>query len=264
VTDTVKDITRNPIKGAAMALGAGAAMPMGAVGMFGGAKAGAAVAGMKNPFGSNVNVPDATARPEWNLSGPDGKLRSDLMLGGAMPVAAGQSQSVLNKLQDRATMTGPSQSAQYLMDANKRTMENSLGQADQAMQGQMANTVSSMAMRGGVDAGSRERLGKGFGFENLMNRQRIMNDARGADLNILAGDEKEKLGLMQALPANLLAQAGFEQDGKRFDISNTLSAVGGKYSEDMKGWAANQAAREQAQLANKKNGLLGLGIGGIL
>jgi hypothetical protein len=107
-------------------------------------------------------------------------------------------------------------------------------------------------------------MARSFGAEGLMNRQRIMNDAQGANLNILAQDEAQKTAMMQALPGQLLGQAGFEQDGKRFDISNTLNTVGGKYGEDMRGWAAMNAAKEQAKLANKKDGIFGLGIAGIL
>ncbi len=213
---------------------------------------------------NSVDVPDATARPGWQLSGADGKLRSDLVLNGQNPEAFKQSQGVLNTLQSRANAVGPSQSAQYLQGANNRGMMNSLDDATRAAATGQAQAVGNMAMRGGVDSGNRERMGKSFGMENLMNSQRIRNDARGADLNILAQDEQNKESLMKALPSQLLQQAGFEQDGKRFDIGNTLNTVSGKYKEDMSAWAGNQAAREQAQLSNKKGGALGLGLMGIL
>lgn len=211
-----------------------------------------------------VDVPGATAQPGWNLTTPDGKLRSDLMLGNDLPQAATQSQDVLNKLVGNATASGPSQTAQYLQDANKRNMNNSLDQAEALGRGNMASMNSNLAMRGGLDSGARERMGRAGGFETMMNKQRIMNDASGADLDILAKDEQNKQGMLQALPASLLAQAGFQQGNKRFDIENTLNTVGNKYNTDMSGWAANQAAREQAQLANKKDGLLGLGFMGVL
>lgn len=211
-----------------------------------------------------IKVPGATPRAEWNLSGADGKLRSDLMLGGNMPAAAGQSQSVLNQLMSRATSQGPSQQANYLMDANQRNTQNQLGQAEEMGRGQMASATGQMAMRGGLDAGARERMGSQGGFQTLMNKQKIMNDSAGSNLNILAQDEAQKTGMMQALPSQLLSQAGFEQGGKQFDIANTLQTVGGKYDTDMREWGASQAAREQAKLANKKSGLLGLGIAGIL
>jgi hypothetical protein len=237
--------------------------PAGAVlGAWGGSKFNPK--GVLDGLNPKVNVPSAMPRPEWNLTGPDGKLRPDLMLGSELPQAATQSQDVLNKLVGTATAQGPSDQAKYLQDANKRLMNNSLDQAEALGKGNLAGMTSNLAMRGGLDSGARERLNKGSGFETMMNKQRIMNDAAGANLDILAKDESSKLDTLKALPASLLAQAGFQQGNKQFDIQNTLNTVGNKYSTDMQAWGANQAAREQAQLANKKSGIFGLGIGGIL
>jgi hypothetical protein len=212
---------------------------------------------------NKINVPGSMARPEWSLSGQDGKLRPDLLLGNQMPQAAGQSQQMLDQLVSRATSQGPTQQAKYLQDANQRNMQNSMAQAEEAGRGQLASMTGQLAMRGGLDSGARERLGSQAGFQTLMNKQRIANDASGRDLDILAQDEAQKTGMMQALPQSLLAQAGFERGGKQFDIANTLATVGGKYEVDMNEWGANQAAREQAKLANKNRGLLGLGVMGL-
>lgn len=214
--------------------------------------------------GSNkVNVPDATQPGVWNLSGADGKLRSDLLLNGQQPAAFNQSQGILDKLQSQATSEGPTQSAQYLMDQNKRNLANNLSAADQGAAQERSSAISNLAMRGGADAGAMERIGKSSMVNNMLNKQRLRNDAAGSDLEVLAKDEAQKLQTMQALPSQLLAQAGFEQGGKQFDISNTLNTMGNKYNQDMAAWAANQTAREQAQLANKPSGLLGLGFMGL-
>lgn len=234
--------------------------------------AGAAIGGlvgsgkMKNPLdflNPKVNVPGSMAKPEWNLSTADGKLRPDLMLGDFRPQSQNQSQDMLNQLVGRATAQGPTQQAQYLMDANQRNTQNLMGQAEDQGRGQLASMTGQLAMRGGLDSGARERLASQSGFQTLLNKQRISNDAAGNNLNILAQDEAQKSQLMQALPQSLLAQAGFERGGKQFDIGNTLATVGGKYAEDMSAWGANQAAREQAKLANKNRGLLGLGVMGL-
>lgn len=219
--------------------------------------------GMIGGDGNKIKVPGATNQPIWNLTTPDGKLREDLLLGSSVPGAATQSQSVLDKLVGQATATGPSQSAQYLQEANARNMNNSLDQAEATARGGMASINTNLAMRGGLDSGARERIGRASGQETMMNKQRIMNDASGANLDILAKDEAQKTQMMQALPSSLLAQAGFIQGNKQFDIQNTLQTVGNKYQTDMGAWGANQAAREQAQLANKNQGLLGLGIAGL-
>lgn len=212
---------------------------------------------------NNVPVPDSIQRGEWNLSTPDGKLRPDLMLNGQQPAGFTASQEVLGNLRAQAEGKGPTQSAQYLQDANTRNLRNSLGEAEAQGRSDLASTTGNMAMRGGVDAGSRERLARVFGTEGMMNKQRLRNDAAGNNLDILAKDEAQKLQTMQQLPGQLLQQAGFEQDGRRFDIGNTLTTAGGKYAEDMRAWAGNQSAREQAQLANKPSGLLGLGMMGL-
>ena len=227
-----------------------------------GALAGASI-GNSLSAGARMKVPKSMARPEWSLSGADGKLRQDLQLGEYKPQSQVQSQSVLNSMIDRANMQGPTQQAQYLQGANQRNMQNSLGQAEELGRTGFAQAAGQMAMRGGLDAGSRERMNKSMGMNTMMNKQRVMNDAAGADLNILAQDEAQKTQMMQALPSQLLAQAGFERSGKQFDIANTLDTVGGKYNADMTAWGANQAAREQAQLANANRGLFGLGILGL-
>lgn len=212
---------------------------------------------------NEVGVPDAMNPAQWNLTTPDGKMRSDLQLGAELPQAAKQSQGILDQLQARATATGPSQSAQYLQGANERNTNNSLAQAAQMSRSGLADATSGMAMRGGLDAGARERMAKSNNFSAMMGKQKILNDSAGNNLNILSQDENQKTQMMQALPSSLLAQAGFDRAGKQFDISNTLSTVGNKYQTDMQAWGANQAAREQAQLANKPQGLLGLGMFGL-
>jgi hypothetical protein len=210
-----------------------------------------------------VNVPDATNKAAWTLSSPDGHLRNDLQLGSNMPGAFNQSQDVLNNLQARSTTAGPTQQAQYLQDANNRSLGNNLQASDANTNSAVANATSNLAMRGGADAGARERLDRGANFQNMQDQSRLRNDAAGANTNILAQDEGQKLQTMQGLSPQLLNQAGFQQNGKQFDINNTLNTIGGKYNTDMGAWAANQSAREQAQLANKNKGLLGLGIAGL-
>lgn len=254
--------------GVGAVLGGGAAGGMGPIGWVAGAKAGSNFASGKNPLSgtfldNSVDVPGAMARPEWSLSGADGKLRPDLLLGSSLPKAAGQSQGVLDTLVGRATAEGPSASAKYLMEANTRNTNNSLDQAEALGKSTAAGVTSNLAMRGGLDSGSRERIGRSTGLETMMNKQRILNDSQGSNLDILAKDEAGKTQMMQALPASLLAQAGYEQGNRRFDIENTLNTVGGKYNADMQAWGANQAAREQAQLANKNKGALGLGFMGL-
>lgn len=205
----------------------------------------------------------AAGRPEWSLSGADGKLRSDLLLGNEMPQAVGQSQDVLNRQIANATAVGPSQSAQYLQEANTRSLNNNLDNAEAGGRGQMAAMSSQLAMRGGLDAGARERMAKNVGMNTMMGKQKMMNDSAGANLEILAKDEAQKQAQLQALPASLLAQAGFQQGNKQFDIQNTLGTVGGKYKEDMSAWAALNSAKEQAAAAGKDKGMLGLGILGL-
>lgn len=222
------------------------------------------LANKNRKVGFGALVKPVNTKPEWSLSGTDGKLRPDLVLGNDTPQAATQSQDVLSRLVNQATSQGPSQQAQYLQQANTRSMQNNLGNADALARSSVSNMTGQMAMRGGIDAGARERLGRSAGIEAMMNKQKIMNDASGANMDLLAKDEAQKTQMLQALPASLLAQAGFSQGNKRFDIENTLNTVGGKYNADMSAWAAAQSASEQAKAAKKNSGLLGLGIGGIL
>jgi hypothetical protein len=201
---------------------------------------------------------------QWTLSDQGGKLRKDLLLGNSLPQAATQSQDILNRQIANATAQGPTEQAKYLQQANQRGTMNALDANTAAAAAGLANASGQMAMRGGLDAGARGRLARDFGNTAMLGAQKIHNDAAGRDLDLLAKDEAQKTAQLQALPSSLLAQAGLHQDNKKFDISNTLNTVGGKYKDDMGAWAAGQSAKEQAALANKKQGLLGLGIAGIL
>jgi hypothetical protein len=222
------------------------------------------ITGQKKGFNDVPEGGNGMPMGQWTLSGADGKLRKDLLLGNSLPQAATQSQDVLNKLVGQATATGPSAQAGYLQQANERETTNALDANDAAARSGLANATGMMAMRGGLDNGARSRLARDFGNTAIQGAQKIRNDAAGRNLDVLQKDEAQKTAMMQALPSQLLSQAGFQQDNKKFDISNTLNTVGGKYKDDMGAWAAGQSAKEQAALANKKSGLLGLGIAGIL
>lgn len=261
-TNFGSDLLKNPGKAIGGGFGAVAGNVAGLPGMVAGGLAGSKVGGQLLG-GNKVGVPGSQGRPDWVLSSPDGKLRSDLLLNGSMPQAAGQSQSVLNKLQSMGSMVGPSEQAKYLQTANTEATARNIGNIDAMSKSGQAAAMSNLAMRGGADAGARGRMARASFADVLGQKNQAMGDASLRELDILAKDEANKQQIMQALPAQLLAQAGFEQAGKQFDISNTLGTVGGKYKEDMAAWAANQSAREQAQAANKNKGLLGLGVLGL-
>lgn len=214
--------------------------------------------------GNKIDVPASQARPEFTLGDGKGRLAGDLQLAGWMPESARQSQGVLNDLQSFANTQGPTQQAQYLQEANQNQLNRSLGDAEATGRSQLASANTNMAMRGGLDAGSRERMASSNMLGTMMNKQNARSGAADQNLNILANDEAQKMDVMRSLPSQLLGQAGYETGLKQYDIDNTLNVMGNKYNQDMQAWAGNQAAREQTKLANKNSGLLGLGIGGIL
>lgn len=212
--------------------------------------------------GPDVNVPGSQARPEFTLS-ENGRLAKDLTLGNYMPTSATQSQGTLDSLNKFANTQGPSQSAQYQLQGNQRATNNALDNVESQGKSAMASANTNMAMRGGLDAGSRERMNRSNMLGMMSGKQQALNEGHGRELDILANDEQQKLGVLQSLSPQLLNQAQFEAGLKQYDIGNNLNVMGNKYSEDMRAWAGNQSAREQAELANKKQGILGLGIMGL-
>jgi hypothetical protein len=101
---------------------------------------------------------------------------------------------------------------------------------------QAAGAQASMARRGGLSSGAAERLAAGAQEQRTLGAQDIYGQGAqqrlGMQTEDMKGERQFQTGLQQSNIQNALTDLGQRQ---QFDL--------GKYSEQMKGWAAEQAAK---------------------
>ena len=191
-----------------------------------------------------------------------------------------------NAIKDRAMTKGPSAWAAMQNEKLNLEKENLLGDVSRNAMADQATAESSLAMRGGLSSGSRERVAKaGLNAAN-MGRQNVFRQDAANRLGLGIADENQKLDLLKTVPGMDMALAGYNADLNRFNSGMTMDAnkfnkgvdldvqrynsMGGlqglqgentynqyKYGQDMMGWAAEKTG--QAIGANKDQGLLGMG-----
>jgi hypothetical protein len=163
-------------------------------------------------------------------------------------------QNAVGNLRAQANRTGPSQWAQLM---NQQQDVASRG-AQEELQARNASGVqnawSQLAMRGGASGGERERIAM-EGMRGLTDAsQKAQLDDRAARLGIATKDEEQRQAIASSLPQTELLglepqkwnsqQAINERDkAKTFEL--------GKYSEQMRGWAANKQADATANSGKK-------------
>lgn len=210
--------------------------------------------------GNRVAVPSSIAKPtQPNILGQDDFVKDQFRLSGYTPDSQNKAYGLLGNLNSMATQVGPTDIAQRLSEKNQLESKNLADQAIANEAQSRATNLESMAMKGGIGSGSRERLA-GQGQLNLMNtNQNIANNKSINNMSILADDEQRKFGLLSNLPNQYLQHAQMDVGKKQFDIGNSINTSNNIYSQGMQAWGANQMAIAQANAANKASGgLLGL------
>lgn len=211
--------------------------------------------------GGRVSVPGAMARPTDPTSkfvDESGMLREEFRTAGLTNKELEAGKGLLGDLQARATAVGPSEQAQYLQGASKLQAADQRDALAKSQASQMATQQANLAMKGGLGSGAAERLASGMGQQAMMGGQNIARDAAGRNMNILAQDEAQKLGIMQQLPG-MYQSYGQEQMGRQVgDRQGGMGLLMDKYGRDMQAFGANQMARAQAEAQNASSGgLLG-------
>lgn len=211
--------------------------------------------------GGKVSVPGAMARPTDPTSkfvDDSGMIRDEFKIGGLTNKYLEQGGGLLGSLQDRATAVGPSQQAQYLTQASDIEQAKQRDLMQKNMASQQATQQANLAMKGGLGSGAAERLASGLGQQAMLGGQDIGRQGATDRLNILAQDEAQKLGLMQALPG-MYQSFGENQMGRQVaDRQGGMGLLMDKYGRDMQAYGANQMARAQAESQNAASqGLLG-------
>lgn len=160
----------------------------------------------------------------------------------------------VQKLKEQAFAEGDSPWAR--LQQQKLALEQS-GLMDQAAKQQlqgMAQGQAQLAMSGGLSGGARERMARMGARDLMMARQGISRQGAMGRMGIQEQDIGRKEGLLSQF-ANAEQRAQEMNIGTRKeDINRQAAFEGGRYGEQMKAWAAKQAAEAQRQAAKSSGG----------
>lgn len=211
---------------------------------------------------------DAAGRPIRNnytsITDAQGNLASNLSLAGRIGPNVQANTAAIDALRSRATAQGPSAWAQ-MAEQNQRLQESqALGNQNRMNMANQNRAFNSLAQRGGLSAGQRERLAAQGMNQGLRGQQQIMGQGMQQRLGINMQDEQMKnqlLGQSASADMNLAnfnqGQRAFNANAQQFDIGNSLRDIGGlnaynagAFSEAMKEWGATKTADAQARAAS--------------
>lgn len=204
-----------------------------------------------------------------NLLDASGNLKSQYQLQKGGPVNLDVNTDALSELRKRGMSTGPSQYANILNQQQGLEEQNALGKAGVSARNANSNALSTLAMRGGLSSGSRERLATQGANAEQMGMQDVRRQGMLDRLGITAGDENQKLGILQSLPGQELAlgQAKTNTDlanrdyNTNVDKLNIMGALGEnvrqdnakmqEYMQKMQAYGASKTADAQANAGKK-------------
>lgn len=204
------------------------------------------VKGINNP-GRNSDVPaNNSLLPQYQVqAGPDVQYNSILPSAEKRLAGVGMTESPWLKLQ---------------MQQQQLAQQNAVDQAAQSGAGAAATARSSLAMRGGLSGGARERLAAGAQRNANIGRQGILRQGLSDTLGLKTADYGNQLGIANSLNAIEGTESGRTYDAannnrnvgidvNKFNTGNSLNALegannrkAGVYSDAMKEWAARQQA----------------------
>lgn len=188
--------------------------------------------------------------------------------------------TILNLIKSRATATGPTDQANYLLQRQGIEQADSLENLVRQGSSAAAAARGSLARSGGLTSGARERLANRNALAMLTGRQQNTRQGQLDRLGILSNDEGQKTDLLKSIPgfenqrastygnfvneeagrrqALDLANRGYQTDIEKTNLASRLANQKsrqeydlGQYSELMKGYAANRQA-EATENSGKK------------
>jgi hypothetical protein len=192
-------------------------------------------------------------RPEYDtLMGEDGLLKTPYKFDGK--TLDPNNLEGFQAIKKDAMRQGPSAWANLMMESQK--LDQHRASDDAATQGNsaLAQARSSMAMRGGLGSGARERLG-GSALREIMNaRQQIAGRGEQQRLGIQTTDETNRQGLLKEFMGAEGKLAAYNNDignkSQEFNIQRAIEEKRAKdafamdtYKEQMAKWAADRQAR---------------------
>lgn len=164
-----------------------------------------------------------------------------------------------------AMREGPSRGARIAMEGSRKDALAARDSARRLAAGEAAGARTNLAMKGGLSAGSAERIGKAANERAIEAGQMASSNASNNRRMITMEDEKNRLGMLGMAPGMQLQKAGFEQgqqkdifgamegDVNRNQLENTKRNAFnlGRYKEQMAAWAGGKQADATAASGKK-------------
>jgi hypothetical protein len=170
----------------------------------------------------------------------------------------------MDQFREEALRSGPSAWANLSRSRQAGMARDARASAAAEVAGAGATARSTLAMRGGLDSGARERIARGGAKDRLMSSQLIGHDAAANDAQIGINDEQNRIQQLGMLPGmeNTALQPAFQKlnlwgQAKQNDVKNQMTDNLGKnafdlgqYEADMNAWGAGQTAKAQEHAAD--------------
>lgn len=253
--------------GVSKSIGAGLGGALG--GIPGAIFGGAATPNIGGGGGQSRFYVDPGQRPEYakyqSIRGPDELLKEQLQL------KTGALGPGYQAFQQRA-LAQPGTSAWEQMAMNRQALEQQKAaqSAIESGQARAAEARGTLARRGGVSTGARERLAKGSMKDILMAQQGVGQAGQMARADIGLQGEQQRLEALGRLPGMEAARREEESGAQRFNIQSALqqkqleeAAKLQEYQEKMRAYAAAQQANAIGA-SGPGGGLLSSLTGGLL
>lgn len=129
----------------------------------------------------------------------------------------------LDAFQNEALRSGPSKWANRMGDQQNLATLNAREGATRQVQGQNALAMSTLASRGGLSSGARERVTREGAKENLLASQDIGRQNQMNMSQIGINDEQNRISQLGSIPGMQLAKTSMLNDVSKYDITNQLN-----------------------------------------
>jgi hypothetical protein len=181
-----------------------------------------------------------------------GQLKSGYSLG-----APGANEAT-SYMKDIATAQGPSQWGQLMQQLIGGQRTEALDKAAATGNAATGRAMSDLAMRGGASKAARERIATKGAVSDVLNRQSVNRNADQSELDMLAKDESNKMGMLNSWAGlnesalnrnldvertNLNTRLADKQAGDTFNMN--------KWQESMKTLGSYQTSRAQEEAGKK-------------
>jgi hypothetical protein len=210
------------------------------------------------------NKDGSAIRPEFNslIDPKTGLLKQPYQLQ-ALPDIKVDSRA-MDAIREDALSQGPSKYAQLMEERQRLEQSDLLDQSRAQISGAQAQTMSDLAMSGGLSSGARERLASKGMDQQAIEAQKIARSGMLDRMNIGLQDQTRKDDLLKSTVgydfqnANVANQnRAYQTDVNRTNIESALNENNAgrmfdmtKYQEEMKKWAAGKTADVQKSAAS--------------